>query len=61
MKEIPVGNIPSNQGNDFSYDAWFIQQVQASLEDSRPSVSDEEAKQYFADKRALMRSRVSQE
>jgi hypothetical protein len=41
-----------------AYDAWFREQVQASIDDPRPSVSDEEALAHFAARRAALRQRV---
>jgi hypothetical protein len=40
-----------------AYDAWFKAQVQAGLDDPRPSVPDEEAKRLMAIKRAQLRHR----
>jgi hypothetical protein len=40
-----------------AYDAWFREQVQASLDDPRPSISDEEAKRSMAIKREKIRKR----
>ncbi|MGY2202027.1 antitoxin PaaA2 family protein [Pseudomonas gingeri] len=41
-----------------AYDAWFRAQVQASVDDPRPSISDEEARQLFAAKREALRNRA---
>ena len=41
-----------------AYDTWFREQVQASMNDPRPSVSDEEARTMFAKRRAALRQRV---
>lgn len=38
-----------------AYDAWFKAQVQASLDDPRPSIPDEEAKRLMAIKREKLR------
>ncbi len=38
-----------------AYDAWFREQVQQSIDDPRPSVSDEEARAMFAKRRAALR------
>jgi hypothetical protein len=38
-----------------AYDAWFRAQVQASLNDSRPSIPEEEAKQLMEIKREKSR------
>jgi hypothetical protein len=41
-----------------AHDAWFREQVRASLDDSRPSVSDEEARAHFAARKAALRQRA---
>ncbi|MHC8302297.1 antitoxin PaaA2 family protein [Pseudomonas sp. ZS1P83] len=41
--------------NRANYDAWFRAQVQASLDDPRPSIPDEEAKRLMAIKREKLR------
>lgn len=41
-----------------AHDAWFRGQVLASLEDPRPSISDEEARAHFAAKRKEVRKQV---
>lgn len=38
-----------------AYDAWFREQVQASIDDPRPSVPDDEARAQFADRKAALR------
>lgn len=38
-----------------AYDAWFRAQVQESLDDPRPSVSDEDARAMFAERKAEFR------
>lgn len=38
-----------------AYDTWFREQVQASIDDPRPSISDEEARAMFAKRRAALR------
>jgi hypothetical protein len=38
-----------------AYDAWLREQVQASLNDPRPSIPDEEAKRLMAIKREKLR------
>ncbi|KEY59257.1 hypothetical protein [Serratia sp. DD3] len=38
-----------------AYDAWFREQVQASMDDPRPAVSNEEAKHQFAARKAALR------
>lgn len=37
-----------------AYDAWFREQVQRSLDDTRPSVPDEEARLYFDQRKAAL-------
>lgn len=38
-----------------AYEAWFIRQVQASIDDPRPSISDEEVRKLMAEKREKLR------
>lgn len=38
-----------------AYEAWFIRQVQASLDDPRPSIPDEVSRKLMADKRARLK------
>ena len=40
-----------------AHDAWFREQVQASIDDPRPSVDDDVAKKEFAAKRAALAKR----
>ena len=40
-----------------AYDQWFRDQVQASIDDPRPGVPDEDARRIFADKKAALRAR----
>ncbi|WP_223413712.1 MULTISPECIES: hypothetical protein [unclassified Pseudomonas] len=51
--------IPETQSSreKAAYDAWFRAQVQASLDDPRPSIPDEEARQLMAVKREKLRKR----
>jgi hypothetical protein len=42
-----------------AYDKWFRAQVQASIDDPRPNVSDSEARAMFAAKREELRARVA--
>ena len=42
-----------------AYDKWFRAQVQASIDDPRPSVSDEDARAEFAAKREALRARAA--
>jgi DNA-binding transcriptional regulator of glucitol operon len=41
-----------------AHDEWFRQQVQASIDDPRPSVADEQARKEFAEKRAALAQRL---
>ncbi|MFJ5255118.1 hypothetical protein ABV589_16255 [Pseudomonas sp. HOU2] len=41
-----------------AYEEWVKKQVQISIDDPRPSVSDEEARRIFAAKREALRQRV---
>ncbi len=41
-----------------AYDEWFKRQVQTSIDDPRPSISDEETRRIFAAKRDALRKRV---
>jgi hypothetical protein len=41
-----------------AYDTWFRAQVQASIDDPRPSVDDKAAKKEFAAKRAALAKRA---
>lgn len=46
-----------SQIDNAAYEAWFIKQVQASLDDPWPSISDEKAKRLMSEKRdSLKRS-----
>ncbi|HEV7777590.1 MAG TPA: hypothetical protein VGO76_12050 [Luteibacter sp.] len=38
-----------------AYETWFREQVQASLDDERPAISDEDARRIFAAKKAALR------
>ncbi|MHC8330726.1 hypothetical protein [Pseudomonas sp. LB3P25] len=38
-----------------AYEAWFIRQVQTSIDDPLPSISDEDAKKLMAEKREKLR------
>lgn len=44
-----------------AYDKWFREQVQASLDDSRPGIPNEEVKQHFTGKRDALRKRIAEE
>ncbi|CAI8914891.1 Prevent-host-death protein [Pseudomonas sp. IT-347P] len=41
-----------------AYEEWFKRQVQISIDDPRPSVSDEDARRIFAAKRDALRRRA---
>lgn len=41
-----------------AYDQWFRDKVKKSLDDPRESVSDEEARAFFAKKRAELQARI---
>ncbi len=40
-----------------AYDAWFRGQIQASIDDPRPSVPDDAARTHFATRKAALRQR----
>lgn len=40
-----------------AYDTWFRAQVQASVDDARPSISDDEARKSFVKRKAVLRKR----
>ena len=42
-----------------AYDAWFRAQVQASIDDPRANVSDDEARAHFAARKAALRQRIA--
>ena len=42
-----------------AYDAWFREQVQASIDDPRPSIDDDKARKQFAAKRAALAKRAA--
>lgn len=41
-----------------AYDAWFRAQVQASIDDPRPSIPHEEVMAEFAERRATLRKKI---
>jgi len=43
-----------------AYDAWFREQVQASIDDPRPSIPGEKVEARFAKKREALRERMVQ-
>lgn len=42
-----------------AYDTWFREQIQASLDDPRPSIDDDHARRQFAAKRAALAKRAA--
>lgn len=42
-----------------AYDMWFREQVQASIDDPRPSIDDDQAREQFAAKRATLAQRAA--
>lgn len=42
-----------------AYDVWFREQIQASLDDPRPSIDDDQARRQFAAKRAALARRAT--
>ena len=42
-----------------AYDTWFRQQVQASIDDQRPGIDDDQARKQFAAKRAALAKRAA--
>lgn len=45
--------------NSEAHDAWFRAKVLEALNDTRPDISDDEAEEYFAERRAAARRRAS--
>lgn len=43
-----------------AYDAWFREQVQASIDDDRPSVDDEDVSVLFSNRRNALRQSVAE-
>lgn len=53
----PDRTIAMRKANEaVSHDKWFRSQVQASLDDTRPSVPDDEARKQFATRKAALRA-----
>lgn len=50
--------IPVTPESTISYDEYVRQAVQAALDDPRPGIPHEEAKRYFALKRAALLQRL---
>ena len=42
-----------------AYDSWFREQLEASIDDPRPSIDDEQARKRFAAKRAALAKRTA--
>lgn len=42
-----------------AYDTWFREQVQASIDDPRPSIDEEQARKRFGAKRAALAKRAT--
>ena len=42
-----------------AYDAWFRDQVQASIDDPRPSIPHEQVKARFAERRDALRAKIA--
>ncbi|UVL61417.1 hypothetical protein LOY54_26020 [Pseudomonas sp. B21-032] len=40
-----------------AYETWFSAQVEASLQDTTPSIEDDEARRLFAERRAALKAR----
>ncbi|EJM71523.1 hypothetical protein PMI30_00202 [Pseudomonas sp. GM50] len=55
MTEKNRGNGIEAQIDNVAYEAWFIKQVQASIDDPRPSIPDYEARRLMAEKRELFK------
>ena len=64
VKERQNESLRSNDGGmkrahqAAAHDTWFREQVQASIDDPRPSVDDQAAKKEFAAKRAALAKRT---
>ncbi|MCO8310587.1 antitoxin PaaA2 family protein [Pseudomonas mandelii] len=55
MTDKTRDNDSETQIDNAAYEAWFIQQVQASIDDPRPSIPDEEVRRLMAKKRDLLK------
>ncbi|AJG22057.1 hypothetical protein [Cupriavidus basilensis] len=56
LRDFMRDYVKRSQDEATEHDAWFRKEVQASLEDARPSVKDNEARRIFAKRReALLR------
>lgn len=42
-----------------AYDTWFREQVQASIDDPRPSIDEEQARKRFGAKRTALAKRAT--
>jgi len=52
-------NFVRQQQEAAEYDAWFRRQVQAAIDDPRPSIPGEEVEAKFAAKREALRKRLN--
>lgn len=41
-----------------AYEAWFTEQVEASLKDPSPTIDNEQAEQLFAERRAQLKAKI---
>jgi hypothetical protein len=55
MTDKTRDNDSEAQIDNAAYEAWFIQQVQASIDDPRPSIPDDEVRRLMAKKRDLLK------
>lgn len=49
----------TDNGGAGGYDTWFRDQVQAALDDPRPSIPHEQAKEQFDEKKRLVREKIA--
>jgi|EndMetStandDraft_4_1072995.scaffolds.fasta_scaffold29344_1 hypothetical protein len=54
--ELGTSNEPTEEST--SYEAWFRECVQASIDDPRPSLSDADVRREFAKRRAELIQRI---
>lgn len=54
-----VDSIAWTPDSDSAYDQWLKAEVQEAIDDLRPSIPNEQAKDYFAGKRAALRRRIA--
>ena len=55
MTDKTRDNDSEAQIDNAAYEAWFIKQVQASLEDPRASIPDKEARRLMVEKREVFK------